>query len=154
MSDVQRERLEKLGRERRLIYMTLVLTGLRRGELEALRWRDVDLSDCWLTVPAGKAKNRKAEPLPLRADLVTELKEWHTESGKVDGSVKVFRVPTELVKILDRDLKLDRYPKVDEDGRTIDVHAMRHTTATFLQRGGVAPKTAQRLMRHSDTGGG
>ncbi len=42
VSDVQRERLERLGRGRRLIYMTLVLTGLRRGEREALRLRDVE----------------------------------------------------------------------------------------------------------------
>jgi integrase len=73
-----------------------------------------------------------------------------------------FKVPDRLVKILDRDLvlagiarrvKVDgkwRIDKCDEGGRTIDVHALRHTFGTLLSRGGVAPRTAQAAMRHSD----
>ncbi len=41
--------------------------------------------------------------------------------------------------------------KRDGSGRTIDVHALRHTTATYLAKAGVAPRTAQSIMRHSDT---
>ncbi len=73
--------------------MTLVVTGLRRGELEAPRWRDVDFGDGWLTAATGDSKNDKAEPLPLRGDLIEELKAWHAGSGKVDGKTRVFRVP-------------------------------------------------------------
>ena len=40
-------------------------------------------------------------------------------------------------------------PKVDDRGRTVDVHALRHTTGTHLSKGGVAPRTAQAVMRHS-----
>lgn len=36
ISDAHRERLERLGRERALIYKTLVLTGLRKGELASI----------------------------------------------------------------------------------------------------------------------
>ena len=39
--------------------------------------------------------------------------------------------------------------KADERGRTIDVHALRHTFGTLLSKGGVAPRTAQAAMRHS-----
>ena len=38
----------------------------------------------------------------------------------------------------------------DEDGRVIDLHAMRTTLGTNLAREGVAPQLAQRIMRHSD----
>jgi integrase len=58
-------------------------------------------------------------------------------------------VPTALVKILDRDLKLAGIPKKDGRGWTVDVHAMRHTFGTLLSRGNVAPRTAQAAMRHS-----
>jgi hypothetical protein len=34
--------------------------------------------------------------------------------------------------------------------RTIDVHALRTTFGTLLSKGGVAPRTAQAAMRHSD----
>ena len=50
-------------------------------------------------------------------------------------------------------LKVDRplagIPKVDERGRTVDVHALRHTFGTHLSKGGVAPRTAQAALRHS-----
>ena len=39
--------------------------------------------------------------------------------------------------------------KRDERGRTIDVHAFRHTFGTLLSKGGVSPRTAQAAMRHS-----
>src|SRR5262249_32006091 len=35
-------------------------------------------------------------------------------------------------------------------GRKLDVHALRHTFGTLLSKGGVAPRTAQEAMRHSD----
>ena len=38
---------------------------------------------------------------------------------------------------------------VDEAGRYADFHALRHTLGSNLAAGGVHPKTAQRLMRHS-----
>ncbi len=68
-----------------------------------------------------------------------------------------------LIRILDRDLVaagLARrvksaagkwiIDKRDERGRTIDVHALRHTFGTMLSKGGVMPRTAQAAMRHSD----
>jgi len=73
----------------------------------------------------------------------------------------VFTVPSGLVRILDRDLVLagiarqvevngkKKIDKRDERGRTIDVHALRHTFGTLLSKGGVAPRTAQAAMRHS-----
>ena len=42
-----------------------------------------------------------------------------------------------------------RIDKRDERGRTVDVHALRHTFGTLLSKGGVAPRTAQAAMRHS-----
>src|SRR5260221_8457175 len=62
----------------------------------------------------------------------------------------LFTVPRGLVRILDRDLKLAGIAKRDERGRTLDVHALRTTFGTLLSKGGVAPRTAQAAMRHSN----
>ena len=35
------------------------------------------------------------------------------------------------------------------ENRVLDVHALRHSFSTLLSRGGVAPRTAQAVMRHS-----
>ena len=48
-----------------------------------------------------------------------------------------------------RDLAAAGIPKRDERGRTIDVHALRHTFGTHLSRAGVPPRVAQAAMRHS-----
>lgn len=165
VKDETREQLEQLGRERRLIYSMLVLTGLRKGELTQLRWTDLDLDgrQGWLTMRASVAKNGETETLPVRADLAIQLRAWKGDRKNPSGTEKVFRVPRGLARILDRDLvaagiarKVQdaaghwRIEKRDDQGRTIDVHALRHITATFLAKSGVAPRTAQSIMRHSD----
>ncbi len=39
--------------------------------------------------------------------------------------------------------------KIDERGRTADIHALRHTFGTHLSAAGVHPRTAMAAMRHS-----
>jgi integrase len=39
---------------------------------------------------------------------------------------------------------------VDEDGRVLDLHGLRHTFITGLALACVHPRTAQELARHSD----
>jgi integrase len=146
-----RDRLERLGWERSLMYQTMVLTGLRRGELAELRVHHLvlDGSQPRIELPGEATKNDEDARLLLRSDLANQLAEWLRATGKT-GTDPVFRVPAELVKILKRDLALAGIPYRDEQGRTLDVHALRHTTATFLSRAKVPPSVAQRIMRHSD----
>jgi integrase len=148
--DVQ-EGLKRLGWERSLIYRTMILTGLRRGEVAALQVRNLDLEGDRprLFLPAANTKNRDDAEIPLRADLAEGLAEWVRATGRV-GTALLFRVPIEFVKILRRDLAGAGIPYRDEHGRTFDVHALRHTTATYLGRGKVTPRIAQQFMRHSD----
>ena len=68
--------------------------------------------------------------------------------GIRDSKRPLFTVPAGLVRILDRDLLAAGIDKADERGRTIDVHALRHSFGTLLSKGGVAPRTAQAAMRH------
>ncbi len=41
------------------------------------------------------------------------------------------------------------FAKIDERGRTADIHALRHTFGTHLSAAGVNPRTAMAAMRHS-----
>jgi integrase len=163
-----RERLELLGRERALIYKTLVLTGLRKNELASLTVGQLHLDEPvpFAVLDAADEKNREGNDIPLRGDLAADLRDWLAfklerlqaealECGepipaRLPSDMAVFKVPARLVTILDRDLKLAGIPKRDERGRTLDVHALRHTFGTLLSKGGVAPRTAQAAMRHSD----
>jgi len=64
--------------ERRLVYRLLLGTGLRSTELSLLTPGQIDFERCRLRVEATKTKNRKADVLPLRPDLVQAVKEWMT----------------------------------------------------------------------------
>src|SRR4029077_10332719 len=66
-----RERLELLGRERALIYKTLVLTGLRKGELASLTVAQLHLAGevPFASLDAADEKSREGNSVPLRADL-------------------------------------------------------------------------------------
>jgi len=199
-------RLERLGRERALIYKTLVLTGLRKGELASLTvgQLDLDAPTPFLVLEAADEKNRDGSTIPLRADLAADLREWLADKAtalqeaaravqavrfdskhqkrqkrnqsdatgpegqsclpltRLPADTPLFTVPAGLVRILDLDLvaagiarRVEVSPgkwkieKRDERGRTVDVHALRHTFGTLLSAAGVAPRTAQAAMRHS-----
>jgi len=146
-----RARAKLLGWERSLIYKCLVLTGLRRNELKALEVRHLTLTGrrpC-LALPGSATKNKEATDLPLRADLARDLADWIQATGKTDAD-RVLTVPVNLYKILRRDLELAGIAYKDDKGRTIDVHALRHTTASHLSKGRVSPRVAQGFMRHAD----
>ncbi len=201
--------METLGRERALIYKTLVLTGLRKGELASLTVGQLVLEadPAFLVLDAADEKNREGSTIPLRADLAADLRQWLADKAKaaqdaargkqtvrfdpeadqgdkhnqgdftgsegqsclplttvptLPADTPLFTVPAGLVRILDRDLVAAgiarqvkgtdgkvRIDKQDERGRTVDVHALRHTFGTLLSKGGVMPRTAQAAMRHS-----
>ena len=144
-------RLQRAGRERALIYKTLVLTGLRANELRTLTVGRLTLTlgaEC-LQLEAKNEKNRDGSTLPLRSDLADDLRTWIVERG-LSAADRLFTVPKGLRLILDRDLRAAGIPKRDDRGRTVDVHAIRTTFGTLLSTTGTAPRIAQQAMRHSD----
>lgn len=161
------EQLDAIGRERTLIYKSLVLTGLRKGELSSITVSQTDLDGpvAFLMLDAADEKERRGADVPLRADLAADLRHWLADKlkalqdecrrlgrpvpSKLSPETPLFRVPRDLTKILYRDLLAAGIPRKDERGRTIDVHAMRHSFGTLLNKAGTAPRTVQAAMRHS-----
>ena len=143
-----RERLVSLGYERALMYKCMIYTGLRRNELATLTVQDLNLDaeHPFVRLTAKNSINAFVDDISLRGDLAVELRKWI--SCKLP-STRVFTVPRDLRKILYRDLKKTGIPRVDDQGRQIDVHALRHTCGTQLARAGVSPQVASQHMRHS-----
>ncbi len=118
------------------IYLTAAFTGLRRGELIALRWRDVDFGRL-IRVRANYAggqlttpKSGKVRSVPMAPDVTSALarlgqREWFTGADDL-----VF--PGTTGGYLDGDAVSKRY------GRTLDraalrrlrFHDLRHTFGT------------------------
>ena len=162
------ERLQRTGRERRLYYWLLATTGLRVNEARSLRLADVDLSSTPARVHlrASTTKNGQNDTLPLHDDLAAALRiwiadrvQWQRENSlasrkpipfKLSDDDMLFHVPEKMVKVFNLDLALAGIPKRDARGRTLDLHALRHTFGTMLAKSGASIQVAQRAMRHSD----
>jgi len=72
----------------------------------------------------------------LRAELSEAREEW----------LSTFSDPQECIE---RDAS-DFLKAIDSEGERIDLHALRHTTASWLIQSGADVKTVQVIMRHSD----
>jgi hypothetical protein len=55
-----------------------------------------------------------------------------------------------MLRIIDRDSAVAGIEKFDDRGRTVDIHCLRHSFATWIGESGISPRAAQKLMRHSD----
>ena len=167
VNESRRHELERLGRERALIYKTYLLTGLRKSELASLTVGQLELDGSmpFAVLDASDDKSRRGADIPLRPDLTTELRQWldarladaqataRTAGEPIPDELPhdsaVFNVPDGLRRILDRDLEFAGIPKKEDRGRAVDIHALRHTFGTHLSKAGVAPRVAQAAMRHS-----
>ena len=114
-------------------------TGMRKGELTALSWGDIDLSNKVLTVRAGYAKSGDVRHIPLNSEALSVLKSLRKHKL---GQGKLFDVGS-----FARAWKSVLLTAKIEDFR---FHDLRHTFASNLAMAGVALNTIRELMGHSD----
>lgn len=150
LTRVQADQLAASTGKRGLAYRLACYTGLRRGELQQLRWVDVNLdsSKPYLLVRASTTKNKKSANIPLLPAVAAALRERREASVEQGGKVFPQGVPSAWQ--LGRDLSALGIPIRDELDRVVDFHSLRYTFATILHAEGVAPRIVMELMRHSD----
>src|SRR2546427_8653440 len=69
------------------LVLVAVNTGLRRGELLQLQWRDIDLARKILTVRGEGAKTGQTRHVPLNTEVVDVLKKWKPGTAEADWFV-------------------------------------------------------------------
>lgn len=113
-------------------------TGLRRGELLALTWANVDFAGTTLTIEGTRAKNSQTRHVPLNAEALDVLKRWRAQNpadGRVIGITSGFK--TAWGALLERaDIKAFRW------------HDLRHHFASRLAQAGVPLNTIRELLGH------
>ncbi len=131
------------GRERALLYRTMLASGLRLGESSRLLVEH--LCDDGIHAPAVITKNEKEARIRLPRQLVDQLRE-HVAGREAEA--KVFAIPSNPHRMLKVDLVTAGIPRKTVDG-IFDFHGFRHQCATILASTGAPPKAIQSHMRHS-----
>lgn len=131
-------------------------TGLRLGELLALRWRDIDFTNHALTVSRAMSAGEESTPKSGNARRVTLPDQ---AAGALDRLSKRenLTAPGELVfvnaygRALDGSALRRRFKKArDKAGlRPLRFHDLRHTYGSLLAASGVDLVTIQAAMGHS-----
>lgn len=154
---------ELAARERAMILLD-GCTGIRRGELIALRWHDVDLDTgtAYITKSVyrnveGDTKTRASKkPVPLPEQVVGELKAWRASSlYKGDDDYVFPSVMKNGAKPISPDMILKRHirPALKrlKITKKIGWHSFRHGFSNLLRENEVEIKTAQELLRHANS---
>lgn len=135
-------------RRRRALYLLAFVSGLRRGEVGKLKWRDCDLDRATLLSRPSTSKNNKAKTHALPPATVEALLEIRGEAKPDD---LVFPVMP-LLKTFYADLDKAKVRRETAEGK-VDFHAWGRTSrATALATEGVSLTTNQKMMRHSSPG--
>lgn len=157
-------------------WYTLLSTGMRRGELLALRWRDVDFENQTLSIvralsyvkEAGvkpvmtftKPKSGRGRNVDIDDDLLTALRERRDEMTR---KVPELAAPNALVFSnrygqphnpvqFSRQWR-ERCAQAQRDMPDLPrlhLHELRHTHATLLLRAGEHPKVVSERLGHAD----
>ena len=141
--------LSQQGRERRLVYRTALLTGLRRGELSRLRVRPFQREARGVGSSRPTDQNGRAAKLPLVPTLAADLRRWIADTDRGLSDL-MFHVPEarNMVRQHKARLKLAGIPYQTDHGFA-DFHSLRKSINTYLRRREVSLRLRQRFLRHS-----
>lgn len=153
-----------------IIYYTFLSTGIRRGELLALKWNEVDLSGQVFNIKWGITKDLDGK--------------WGIDTPKTPESTRSFTIPDKLAVMLKKH-QLEQKKQIlkagiaynnqglvfaKDDGNFYDpdyisrrwkmycdklainsnLHELRHTFATFALQSGMDITTVSKILGHKD----
>jgi integrase len=147
-----------------------VRCGLRRGEVVALRWRNVDLERGQISVVASaeqteqgvrekEPKNGKGRTIVLSSTEIEELRSHRVRQAQAllalgvrltDDHHVVAREDGQALQ--PRSLTHAFVKFVRRHGFQIRLHDLRHSHATHMLAAGIHPKIAQERLGHSSVG--
>jgi integrase len=146
------------------LYLTAAMTGMREGELVALRWRDVDWSASLIRVRRNYTRRRWGTPkskrssraVPMADRLGGELDRHFKRSAYQGNDDLVFGHPhtgepydaSQLRKRFYAVMKVAGMEHRSGREGGITFHSLRHTFGTRMAAAGVPMRTLQEWMGH------
>lgn len=157
--------VEQLSVRDRAMVLLAGSTGLRRSEMIALTWADVNTRTLEVNVLRSCVRNRfgntktdcSRRPVPLHPVVLDALLVWRRQSlYNTDADFLFPSIRLNGAKPLSPDSLLKRsirpaLERADIVGKQIGWHNFRHSLATNLRAMGVDVKVAQELLRHANS---
>jgi integrase len=150
---------DDLGPTERVLYLTAAMTGMRRGELVALRWRDVDWTSAVIRVRRsfsdgefGPPKSRRSSrAVPMADRVAAELERHYRRSNFPEDDDLVFGHP-QLGTVYDPSKVRRRFAEACSRAgvRIARFHDLRHTFGTRMAAANAPLRSVQEWMGHSD----
>lgn len=163
--------LDNSGKPRYSLRKLLILdiyTGLRVGELAALKWSDVDFEHKMLNVSKNvvstynfgrnegqkqrivqdstKSRNRV---VPLNKSALALLKEMYDSSADKSGYILGGKTPVSVNSLINTYKRVCKRAGIEN---CCGIHTLRHTFASLLFLKGVDIKVISDILGHADTG--
>jgi len=139
------------------LYLTAAMTGLRLGELVALRWRDVDFTARLVRVSRSRKRTTFGAPksvagvrsVPLVGEVARSLDQLSRREHFTGDDDLVF---TLYGGPLDRSKITRRWQAALKRGgvRKVRFHDLRHTFASHMAKEGRSLSDLQSLLGHAD----
>lgn len=153
--EVERLRGEMRGFRDQLILDILLATGMRAGELFALRWSDV--LDGALFIDEGFTRGELQEPktpgslapVAVPAEIMDRIAFWCHESKPENPQRFIFPSEEGTPIFSENWRKRVLYPAAKLAGVRVNYQIIRRTLATLAINGGVSAKAVQAQLRHA-----
>jgi site-specific recombinase XerD len=142
-------RVPGLAERDRLVLIALVMTGLRRAELVALNWADVELDADRPSLLVRNGKGSKPRRQPIAEQLADELRAVRPPNALATDPVFVGLSgrrlqPTVLANIIRRSARHAGLEK------PCTAHTLRHTAATWLRQATGDARLVAEYLGHAD----
>jgi integrase len=132
------------------LHLLLMLT-LRKNELCAASWGEIDLEKGEMLIPAGRMKTKKDHLVMLPTQAVEMLQELQLLAG---GSPYVLPMATDINRAMNGNNISATYAAALTYGDIIDynIHDHRYTASTHLREQGHSPEVVETALSHAIPG--
>lgn len=150
---------DRLGSTEHPLYLTAAMTGLRQGELVALRWLDIDWQASRIRVRRnftrqqfGTPKSqRSSRSVPMIMRVAKELERHRARTAYGEDEDIVFCHPDSGRPLDASRIRKRFYQALTRAGlRRVRFHDLRHTFGTHCAAAGVPLRTLQEWLGHRD----
>jgi len=133
-----------------VIISLLFYTGIRRGELIALKVTDLDFGKGLLTVRGETSKSKRTRAIPMHPTLQMHLRDYIAERNRHNFKTELLLVSTNRgdAGLTTNGLKHLEKRLIHLSGVKFHLHRFRHSFATNLARKDVSVIKIQRLLGH------